>query len=455
MIPVTTFAGKSVLVFGLGGSGLATAVALKAGGANVLAHDDRAARVSAANDKGIATGDFKQIDFTHYAALILSPGVPLTHPEPHWCVIRAQDAGIEIIGDVELFNRERLAHAPKSAFIAITGTNGKSTTTALVSHILSQAGLDVQMGGNIGYAVLTLDPLKQDTCYVVECSSYQIDLAPGLKPSLGVHLNISPDHLDRHGTIDHYADVKARLVLGSEHAVIGVDDVYSRQIFEAVHASALPVDRVALHGDAEVTAGEGGVFAGREKIADINGIASLRGEHNLQNAAIACIVCRRMGLGDDAIRAGLSSFPGLPHRMEQVTDRGGVIFINDSKATNADAAAKALASFDRIYWILGGQAKQGGISSLNDFFPKVVHAFLIGESSAAFADTLAGKVPYSMCELLENATRRAVKMALDDGKHDSGTTAVLLSPASASWDQFTSFEARGDAFRDAVKVALS
>lgn len=455
MIPVTTFANRPILVFGLGGSGLATAKALIAGGAHVVAFDDNDARTKQAFDEGVETRDLREVDFTQFEALVLSPGVPLTHPEPHWTVQKAKAADIPVIGDVELFNRERLAHAPESAFIAITGTNGKSTTTALVSHILADAGHPVQMGGNIGRAVLTLDPPSYDMCYVVECSSYQIDLAPSLKPSIGVHLNISPDHIDRHGTVEQYADVKARLVLGADHAIVGVDDTLSRAIADKVQDKAGAVTRVSLTDEAEVSACAAKIFHGNEMVADIAGITSLRGHHNLQNAAVAYAVCQKMGLSKDEIQSGLKSFPGLPHRMEQFAARGGVVFINDSKATNADAAARALSSFDRIYWILGGQAKQGGIESLNDFFPKIVHAFLIGEASDVFASTLEGDVSFSKCHTLDAATALATKMALLSTKNDGETVAVLLSPACASWDQYANFEVRGDAFKEAVRLALN
>lgn len=287
MIPVSHMHGKSVLVLGLGGSGLATAEALKAGGAKVLAFDDNEAQVSKAREAGIDCEDLRDVDFDGFEALVLSPGIPLTHPEPHWSVKKAQAAGIAVIGDVELFNRERLLVAPACPFIAITGTNGKSTTTALLSHMLSVAGYDVQMGGNIGRAVLTLDPLATDKCYVVECSSYQIDLAPSLKPSIGVHLNISPDHLDRHGTVEHYADVKARLVVGADHAVVGVDDPLSDKIANQCEAKGVSLTRVSLSGDATISACGSEIFKGRNAVAKVDGITSLRGEHNLQNAAIA------------------------------------------------------------------------------------------------------------------------------------------------------------------------
>ncbi len=365
MIPVTTFSGKTVALFGLGGSGLATARALVAGGATVTAWDDNPDSVARAAAEGIGTGDLRQVDWKAFSAFVLSPGVPLTHPKPHWTVDLAAAAGVEMIGDVELFVRERRAHAPDCPFIAITGTNGKSTTTALIAHILKSSGRDTQLGGNIGTAVMTLDPPASDRFYVVECSSYQIDLAPSLDPSAGILLNLTPDHLDRHGSMQHYADIKERLVAGSNTAIIGVDDGYCEAIADRVALSGTSVIRIARHR----TLGEG-FYADGSKImraeggqaqlfADLDGIQTLRGSHNAQNAAAAIAACLAVGVTPDEIRAGLSSFPGLKHRMQPVGRRGDTVFVNDSKATNADAAAPALSSYERIYWIAGGLAEGG------------------------------------------------------------------------------------------------
>ncbi|MEM8839743.1 MAG: UDP-N-acetylmuramoyl-L-alanine--D-glutamate ligase [Pseudomonadota bacterium] len=455
MIPVTTFAGKRVLLFGLGGSGLATAEAFVAGGAEILCFDDDAGRVAEAEARGLSVGDLRDVDFSDYDALILSPGVPLTHPKPHWSVEKARAASIEIIGDVDVFARERRAAAPDCPFVAITGTNGKSTTTALIHHCLKAAGRDSQMGGNIGRAVLTLDPPRPNSHYVVECSSYQIDLAPTLDPSIGVHLNLSPDHLDRHGTFEHYANVKARLAYGSQTAVVGVDDQASLEIASATEGRGVPVIRVALNGVADIEGRNQKVLKGGQVVADLEGIVSLRGEHNLQNAAIAWAVLSELGLAPEEIRAGFRSFGGLAHRMEQVAEKNGVLFINDSKATNAEAAARALASFDGIYWILGGVAKDGGIESLNPFFPKIRHAFLIGDASDLFAKSLSGHVAFTPAGTLKNAVEGAARMALEAVKNGAAANpVVLLSPACASFDQFANFEVRGDCFREAVTDAL-
>lgn len=449
MIPVTTFKGKTVALFGLGGSGLATAMALAAGGADVVAWDDNPASVENAATAGIGTGDLRTLDWTRIDALVLSPGVPLTHPKPHWSADLARAAGAEIVGDIELFARERRAHAPDCPFIAITGTNGKSTTTALIAHILKSSGRDTQLGGNIGTAVLTLDPPKAGRFFVVECSSYQIDLAPTLDPSAGILLNLTPDHLDRHGSMQHYAEVKERLVAGSRTAVVGVDDSHCAMIADRIERTGTKVVRISrrnvladgIYADgARLIAAQGG--ATRE-IADLSAIQTLRGSHNAQNAAAAIAACLAVGVSEDEIRAGLSTFPGLKHRMQPVGRKGDVLFVNDSKATNADAAAPALSSFERIYWIAGGVPKEGGITTLGGFFPRIAKAYLIGEAAPAFAATLGDRVPFEIAGTLERAVADA---AADAGQDAGGPVAVLLSPACASFDQYKNFEVRGDAF---------
>jgi UDP-N-acetylmuramoylalanine--D-glutamate ligase len=448
MIPVTTFKHRKVALFGLGGSGLATAEALAAGGALVTAWDDNPDSVEKAKAAGIGTGDLRQADWTQFAAFVLSPGVPLTHPKPHWTVDLAHAAGVEIIGDVELFVRERRAHALDCPFIAITGTNGKSTTTALIAHILKSADCDTQLGGNIGTAVLTLDPPVADRYYVVECSSYQIDLAPTIDPSAGILLNLTPDHLDRHGTMQHYADVKERLVAGSNTAIIGDDDSYSSLIADRVERAGVHVVRISRRHMLE-----NGLYADGQKImlaekgaarlvADLDGIQTLRGSHNAQNAAAAIGACLAVGIGAAEIRAGLRSFPGLKHRMQPVGRRGGVVFVNDSKATNADAAAPALSSYERIYWIAGGLPKEGGITTLKPLYGRISKAYLIGEAAPQFAATLGTDVPYEISGTLEKAVSHAAR---DAEKGEAGAV-VMLSPACASFDQFKNFEVRGDHF---------
>jgi UDP-N-acetylmuramoylalanine--D-glutamate ligase len=447
MIPVSIFKGKSVALFGLGGSGLATAEALSLGGAVVTAWDDNPESVRKASEKGIGTADLRGVDWAGFAAFILSPGVPLTHPKPHWTVDLAHAAGVEIIGDVELFVRERRSLAPSCPFIAITGTNGKSTTTALIAHILRASGRDTQLGGNIGTAVLTLDPPREDRFYVVECSSYQIDLAPTIDPSAGILLNLTPDHLDRHGTMQHYADVKERLVAGSRVAVIGDDDSYCRLISERVERAGVATVRISrqhalasgIYADgSRILRATGDTVA---EIADLTGIQTLRGSHNAQNACAAIAACLAVGLDEAEIRAGLKSFPGLKHRMQPVARRGDVVFVNDSKATNAEAAAPALSSYEKIYWIAGGLPKEGGINALRPLFSRIAKAYLIGEAAPQFAATLGNDVAYEISGTLENAVRRAA----EDAERDVGGV-VMLSPACASFDQFKNFEVRGDRF---------
>lgn len=449
MIPVTSLADKKVALFGLGGSGLVTARALVAGGADVTAFDDNPDSVAKAQAEGIHTADLRTLDWSKLAAFVLAPGVPLTHPKPHWSVDLAKAAGVEVIGDIELFVRERRAHAPDCPFIAITGTNGKSTTTALIAHILTSSGRDTQLGGNIGTAILSLEPPKAEQFYVVECSSYQIDLAPTLNPTAGILLNLTPDHLDRHGTMQHYADIKERLVAGSDTAVVGVDDSYCTLIADRIERAGVKVSRISkrnvvadgLYADgSRIMKAEGGTSS---LLVDLDGIQTLRGSHNAQNAAAAIAACLAVGVSVDEVKAGLNSFPGLKHRMQPVGRRGNVTFVNDSKATNADAAAPALSSYDRIYWIAGGLPKAGGISSLSPLFSHVAKAYLIGEAAPDFAATLGESVPYEIAGTLDKAVAHAAADAQADGRDGN---VVMLSPACASFDQYKNFEIRGDSF---------
>jgi UDP-N-acetylmuramoylalanine--D-glutamate ligase len=458
MIPITTFSGKKVALFGLGGSGLATAKALSAGGCEVVAWDDNPAGVEKAQLEGIQTEDFKAGDslscnFSEFAALVLAPGVPLTNPKPHWSVELARNSNVPIIGDIELFACERRAVVPDAPFIAITGTNGKSTTTALIAHMLSHAGRDVQLGGNIGRAVLSLDPLQNDRFYVVEVSSYQIDLAPTLDAGVGLLLNLSPDHLDRHGTMDRYAGIKKLLVEKAKTAIIGVDDarcanIAAELVVDGHEVISISKNKPLASGiyadDANLVLAETG-----KTVANIEGVGSLRGTHNAQNAAAAVAACRAVGLSFEEIQAGLRSFPGLVHRMEQVGHLGKVLFVNDSKATNAEAAAPALASFEHIYWIAGGLAKDGGIELLEPWYSRIAKAYLIGEAAPVFSATLSDQVDYEISAELEAAIAHAAHDA-SLSPHDDPV--VLLSPACASFDQFPNFEQRGFAFKNAAKA---
>ena len=456
MIPITTFAGKTVAVFGLGRSGLLSARALAAGGADVIAFDDNEKSVAEVRDAGIKTQNLRELDWSAVAALVLAPGVPLTHPKPHWSVTLAQQAGVEVIGDIELFCRERAKAGLDCPLIAITGTNGKSTTTALTTHLLTSAGRDVQMGGNIGVAVLALEPFAARRAYVLEISSYQIDLAPSLHATVGILLNVSEDHLDRHGTMENYAAIKALLPASIEAggtAVIGVDDRYVRAAADRIERSGKIVVRVSVQGtlrDGYYADGSRIMRASAGKAhaaAQLSGIGSLRGQHNAQNAACAIAACAALGVDLPAIQKGLVSFPGLAHRMQQVGRKGRVLFINDSKATNADSAAKALGSFNDIYWIAGGKPKTGGITGLAEFFPRIRKAYLIGEAAKEFAGTLDGKVPNEIDGVLSAAIDAAAR---DAEASDAKEPVVLLSPACASFDQYPNFEVRGKAFADIV-----
>ena len=464
MTPLTSFAGRRVALFGLGASGLVAAEALARGGASVAAWDDgeasraKAAALAAAlasETTGIALVDLREADWSGFTSLVVAPGVPLTHPAPHWSVARAHAAGVEVIGDIELFCRERAHRAPRSRFVAITGTNGKSTTTALTAHLFASLGYAVGMGGNIGTPVLALPPPGADRVHVVECSSFQIDLAPSLDPTAGVLLNLTPDHLDRHGTVGNYAAIKERLVAGAETAVVGIDDADCAAIARRLAGAGRRVEELSVAGH-PVAAGitlEGTRLVrhrdGRATVlADLAGIGSLRGAHNGQNAAAAVATLGSDADDLDRLQAALRSFPGLAHRMEQVGQRGRVLFVNDSKATNADAAEKALLSFPRVRWIVGGRAKAGGIEPLRPLFPRVAGAYLVGESSEAFAATLEGTVPFERCGTLDVATERAARDAAASGDDE----VVLLSPACASFDQFSDFEKRGDRFRTLVRA---
>ena len=463
MTPITCFAGKRVAVFGLGASGRVSAEALIAGGADVVVWDDHRRAREAAAAMGLKLQDFVFGDLSEFDSLVLGPGVPLTHPTPHWIVVKAREAGVEIIGDIELFCRERAEIAPKSLFVAITGTNGKSTTTALVAHLYRCFGHEAEVGGNIGTPILALSPPQAGRVagrvHVIECSSFQIDLAPSLNASFGVLLNVTPDHLDRHGTMENYAAIKERLVAQADHAVVCLDDEISIAIAERLRKGTKPVTFVSINNPTipDGIALEGTWLIRRNKgrsspIADLGGIASLRGRHNGQNAAAAVAALGPHGFELDTLQRGLASFPGLPHRLEEIGRRGKVLYINDLKATNSDAAEKALLSLTDIYWILGGRAKHGGIEPLRPLFPKIVKAYLVGEAAEAFARTIGEAIPYEFCGTIDKAVESATR---DAEKSLTEAPIVLLSPACASFDQFSDFEKRGDKFRELVLAKMA
>jgi UDP-N-acetylmuramoylalanine--D-glutamate ligase len=454
MIAARSFAHQDVGVFGLARSGLASVRALRAGGARVHAWDDKESTRIAAEAEGATVLPWRDWPWTKTKALILSPGVPLTHPAPHEIVVKARGANAEVIGDVELFARElRVDSKNRAPVIAITGTNGKSTTTALVGHILASCGFDAQIGGNIGMSVLELSPPSAKTIYVLEISSYQIDLSPGLKPDVSVLSNITPDHIDRHGTLENYATVKARLLAAGATAVIGVDDPHTSSIYTKVSAAGQPavpvsVGKVLGRGifvlDGVLYDAQGGRA---NRIVDLSQAAHLPGAHNWQNAALAYAATKSFARDTRAVASAIIDFPGLAHRIEDVGRIGQVRFVNDSKATNADAAERALVCFPDIFWIAGGRAKEGGIESLAKHFPRVRKAYLIGEAAKDFAKTLEGKVPYEITDTLANAVASA---STDASRSGLAQPVVLLSPACASFDQFRDFEHRGDEFRAQV-----
>jgi UDP-N-acetylmuramoylalanine--D-glutamate ligase len=459
MIPVRGFEGKTVAVFGLARTGLAAARALIAGGAHAALWDENAERRAAAEAEGLPLVDLATADWSRFAALMLSPGVPLTHPAPHWTVEKANAAGVEIVGDMELFARTVNA-APehkKPKIVAITGTNGKSTTTALIGHVCAQAGRDVRIGGNIGVGVLDLEDMHGGAVYVLEMSSYQLDLTSSLHADVTVILNISPDHLERHGAMEGYVAAKRRVLLNQgkgDTAVIGVDDPWGQQICTEITAAnrrtIVPISAnkamgrgvYVLNGLLYDATGERA-----QEVADLNRARSLPGRHNWQNAAAAYAAAKGLGIAPDEAAEHLLTFPGLAHRMETVATLGRVRFVNDSKATNADAARQALSSYPKSYWIAGGRAKTDGVEALEDLFPRVAKAYLIGEAAPAFAQALKGKAPTLECGALDVAVAQAYADASASGQD----AIVLLSPACASFDQYADFEERGEAFRSAVQ----
>ena len=453
MIAARAFANKTVAVFGLARTGLGAVRSLVAGGASVIAWDDNSTARDLGGQEGAELMPWREWPWEKISALVLSPGVPLTHPKPHGVVEHARAAGVPVIGDVELFAREVQGKAP---VIAITGTNGKSTTTALIGHILTACGFDAQVGGNIGKSVLELAPPAAKTIYVLEMSSFQIDLAPGLTPDVGILSNLSPDHIDRHGSMENYAAIKARLLSqATKHAIIGVDDDFSSAIFTRLQARSsaaatapVSVGKVLGRGLFVVDGTLYDALSGRAtEVMKMSNAAHLPGAHNWQNAALAYGAVKPYVSDARQIVAAIASFPGLAHRMEEVGQIGKIRFVNDSKATNADAAARALAVYPDIFWIAGGKPKDGGIESLTPSLPRIRRAYLIGEAAPAFARTLDGKAPYIMSGTLDAAVAQAAQDAAASGVP---APVVLLSPACASYDQFQDFEQRGDAFRTLV-----
>jgi UDP-N-acetylmuramoylalanine--D-glutamate ligase len=451
------FKDRQVGVLGLARSGLATARALVAAGARVVAFDDRPDALGAATGLGAVPG--KPADVAGLAILVVSPGVPLTHPAPHPVIAAARAAGVALTSDIDLFvDSLGLAHS----VIAVTGTNGKSTTSALIHHLLMESGRDARLGGNIGRAVFDLEPPGKDTIYVLEVSSFQLDLCTRLHPYVAVWLNLTPDHLDRHGDLDGYIKAKRRVFAAqdaTDWAVIGIDDEPSRRLADEIEAGGLGprVARISVAGgpvEHGVYVEDGDIVDAREarprRVAGLRSLSRLRGEHNWQNAA-AAIAAVLPFVPVEAIQPGLESFEGLAHRMEQVAEEPGIVWINDSKATNPDAAARSLDCFENIFWIAGGKPKPGGFKALRPHMARVRAAFLIGRAAAEIAADLGDIVPTRQVDTLENAVAAAGDAAREAALPQA---AVLLAPACASFDQFNSFEHRGDRFRELVRARL-
>ncbi len=456
MINIHSRRDQHLAVFGLGASGLATARALAASGAEIEAWDDNSDQRHAASDLGIRLTPPSDMAFDQLDALVLAPGIPLTH-KPHAIVGQARAAHRPIIGDIELL----VEACPQARFIGITGTNGKSTTTALLGHILEQAGLAPQIGGNLGPPALDFEPPEPGGLMVLELSSYQLDLTVRATFDIAVLLNLSPDHLDRHGDMDGYVAAKRRIFREREGdkaartAIIGVDDRLSRAVRDEI-AQLGQWTVISVSGDRILESGvyvtNGTLFdaidGNARPVCELSAIATLPGSHNWQNAAAAYAAARSLGVPSDIIANALAKFRGLPHRAELVATIGKVRYINDSKATNVEAASRAIASYDAIYWIAGGQAKDDALDAITPYASNIRHAFLIGDSEDAFATALEGFVPYTRSGDLASALSAAHGMAQDA---DSENSVVLLSPACASFDQWKNFEARGDAFRALIR----
>jgi UDP-N-acetylmuramoylalanine--D-glutamate ligase len=454
-VPVLRYAGDNVIVVGLGKSGLTSAAALQNGGAHVRVWDDNRAVREAAAKNGFRLMSDADRNLLGVRALVWSPGVPHTWPKSHALAVTAKAANVPLICDVDLLLQSQF----EAAVVAITGTNGKSTTTALTAHLFRNAGRKAAVGGNLGIPALDLEPLGLDGVYVLELSSYQLELMPHLACETAVLLNITPDHLDRHGGMDGYIAAKKRVFAHQRYpraAIVGVDDPITRGVYDVLLRDGIhrvipisgqgPIPRGVYVENGWLTdASEGAPV----RIIQMHEVPRLPGTHNWQNAAAAAAAARRHGITHADIAAGLKSFTGLAHRQEVVAVVDGVAFVNDSKATNADATEKALRCYAPIYWIAGGRAKEGGIASLKPLFPRIRHAFLIGEAADDFADVLEGHVPTTLYEDLESAIEEAGEMALKEKR--PGAT-VLLSPACASFDMFKSFEARGDLFRNEVNA---
>ncbi|MEQ9813614.1 MAG: UDP-N-acetylmuramoyl-L-alanine--D-glutamate ligase [Azospirillaceae bacterium] len=454
MIDLGFLKDRRIGVLGLGRTGMAAAEAMKASGVDVVAWDDGLVGRAWAERGGIPLVRFEGDGLAGIDTLILSPGIPRTWPTPHPVVAMAVKAGVRLVSDIDLLAQAQ----PRANYLGITGTNGKSTTTALIGHLLTRAGVAAETGGNLGFPALSLAPLDESGWYVLEVSSFQLETISAVPWTAGVFINITPDHLDRYaGMADYVAAKRALFERGGENAtaIVGAADDWSRRLIDDLRAAGRRV--VPISAEREV---EGGVHAigGRlvddmsgegHVVADLAHAPALPGQHNWQNAAAAYAACRVAGVSPEAIAAGLAGFPGLKHRQQPVDTILGIRFVNDSKGTNPDAAAKALGSYQHVYWVAGGRAKGDDFSALDAFLPRIRHACLIGEATEALAAYLQGRVRFSRCTDLDAATSEAFTVARAERLADP---VVLLSPACTSWDQFVSYEARGEAFIASVRA---
>lgn len=442
MIKAAPYHGKSIGVFGLGKAGEASVAALLAGGAKVYAWDDKPPAELKPYHKPYPEWPWQEL-----SALVLAPGVPLTHPKPHATVELAKKHNVPVIGDIEILYRLQ----PDARYIGITGTNGKSTTTTLIGHILKEAGEQVEIGGNLGTAALSLAPLGKGGSYVLELSSYQLDLVHSTRFNTAVFLNVTPDHIDRHGDMTGYIAAKKHLFDRQQKddvAIIAIDDEYTKALAAELKKSGKQrvIEVSCCDKTNDIYVQDGILYDGAQHF-DLRGIASLTGAHNWQNAALAYATAKVQGIAPEKIYALMKTFPGLRHRLQLVDTIHNVRFINDSKATNADAVQHALKPYKNIYWLAGGKAKEGGIESLTPLFGHIARAYLFGEAENMFAKTLEGKVEYKRMGTLEAAVKQAAKDAFAEKREGA---VVLLSPACASFDQFKSFEHRGDVFCNLV-----
>ncbi len=437
MITASAYKDKSVGVFGLARTGVVAAKALAASGAEVFAWDDNSERQKQVGDLAV---DLYEFDFENLDELLLAPGVPLTHPKPHALVKKANETAIKLISDFDVFEAAR-AELPAHKVVAITGTNGKSTTTTLIAHMIAECGLPVAVGGNIGTGVLALDPLPEGGVYVFEMSSFQLDLTKAFNADIAVLLNITPDHLDRHGDMAGYVAAKKCLfdMQTSGDAVISIDDEASAMIADSI----ANVVRLSVEATADCQVKEATLYFNGQKIANVGNFPHLQGVHNQQNAACAYAVGTLLGLSSSEILNSFESFSGLEHRQELVASIAGVSYINDSKATNSDAAIRALSSFNNIHWIACGKAKETSFSHMQTAMQQVNHAYFAGEVAPLMADGLSGAVTFSTYDTMIAALKAAHNNAV-------AGDVILLSPACTAFDEYANFEERGTAFKDFV-----